>query len=150
HHRQQGGLAHAGAGEDAQALPGAARREQVERTHAEVDPRAEIAAAMGFDRRRLDRVADAAARQGWPAVQRSPEGVETATEPARARLDARLIARDDHAGADPDAVEPVERQKMHAVGIDRHHLREQRPCRASTLAWVVSRLFDPAGIAQTE
>ena len=46
-HRQQRRLADARAGEDAHPLAVAAGREQVERAHAEGQPRAQAAAALG-------------------------------------------------------------------------------------------------------
>jgi hypothetical protein len=124
-HREQGRLAHAGAGEDAHALALAARREQVEGAHAQIQPPAQVAAAMGRDRRRLDPVGHRPAWQGRPAIQRPCEGVQHATAPCFGRANPVLIARHADPRADADAVDAVERQQMHPGLVDRHNFGEQ-------------------------
>ena len=124
-HREQGRLADPGAGEDPHALALTARREQVEGAHPQIQPRAQVAPAMGLDRRRLQPVGRRSERQGLPAIERSPEGIEHAAEPRLARADALLITRNDDARADANPVEAIERQEMHPRLVDRQHLGEQ-------------------------
>jgi hypothetical protein len=77
-HREQGGLADPGAGEDAHALAFPTRREQIEGAHSQIQPWAQVAPAVSLDRRRLQPVRPGARRQGPPAIQWSPEGVDDA------------------------------------------------------------------------
>jgi hypothetical protein len=95
---------------DAHTLALPARREQIEGAHAQIQARAQVAAAMSLGRRRLQPVRLGSLREGLAAIQRSPEGIEHAPQPGLARANAVLIGGDDRARADTNAVEPVERQ----------------------------------------
>jgi hypothetical protein len=85
------------------------------------------------------------------AIQWSAERIDHAAQPGLARANAVLIGREDHAPADANAVEAVERQQMCAGLVDRHDFREQWLASvAFALASVVLLLLDPAGFAQAD
>ena len=94
-HAQQGGLADARAGEDAQALAAAARHERVERAHAERDALVDARAHERVGRGGLRGArADAAVRaERAEPVERAAEPVQRAAEQRVGDLDAERAAR---------------------------------------------------------
>ena len=90
---------------------------------------------MRLDRRRLQPVRLGPLRQGLAAIQGRAEGIDHASQPGLARANAVLIGREDHARADANAVEAVERQQVRASLVDRHDFREQ---------WLASLALAPA------
>ena len=80
-HGQEGGLADAGAGEEAETLALAAGGEAVEGAHAEVDARAEAGAQGGVGRGDTGRAAGWTAEQRPLVVDRHAEGIDDTAEP---------------------------------------------------------------------
>ena len=116
-HGEQGGLADAGAGEQAEALALAAGGEAIERANAEIEPRSQPRAGGGFrrgDAHRARASRRAAGRRGRPAA--GPAG----RAPGRARRRTRQSRHParclDGRAARTQAIERVERHGLRQVG----------------------------------
>jgi len=125
-HREHGGFADARAGEDADALPGTERREQIDHAHARADMRADAGAMHG--RRRFGEGEDAPLTQGKGAaiVNGLAQRIKDAPAPARMRMQRdRLHAM--HLGTEPGIDRALERLDRGPARINAHHLADLGP-----------------------
>ena len=134
-HREQGGLADAGAGEQAEALALAAGGEAVERANAEIEPRSQPRAGGGLRRGNAQRARSVApsGRAPCPSSGR-PSG--SSTRPSQASATAKPppgFAGADGRAARAEAIERVEWHGLRQVGAKPDDLgRTVRPSRASS------------------
>ena len=124
---QQGRLADAGAGKQAQPLTLAAGGEQIERTHAKVDSRSEPGA---LGRRRgggANQAADRTWRQSTAAVQRVAKRVDHPAEPGVGDGEAAAMAEHDGLAARAKAVRRRKGQRLRSTTAKVDDLRQDLP-----------------------
>ncbi len=137
-HAEQRRFADAGAGEDADALPGAQRREQVDDLDARFHGRAHALAPHRRRRLALGRDRARALREGSAAVDGLAQRIDRAALPGDMRVE-RDEAAPPRRGAEPHPQRCLERLDGDAAGIDPHHLAQLR----SPLRLQVHALAEP-------
>ena len=116
-HGEQGGLADAGAREQAEPLALAAGGEAIQRAHAEVEPRPQPRTDGGFRRGNAQRALRRPGWQGAVPVQWPPQRVEHPAKPGVGhRKAATLVVGLDRRAARAQAIERVEWHRLHHVG----------------------------------
>ena len=125
HHAQQGGLAHAGAGEQAQALAAADGEQRVDRAHAGVQRSVDRLARHRVDRLGLERGLFAAVQRAG-AVQRQAVGADHAAEQARAHRQAATARARAHPRIRQHAMHVADRHQQQALVGEADHLGIER------------------------
>ncbi len=137
-HRQQGGLADAGAGEQAEPLAAPAGREAVERPHADIEPWPEPRAKCRIRRRDPHPAGLWSWRQRPLSVQGTAERIENAAEPGIRHGQGATLVEGDRATRvrlaaqtrDAARSEPVESRIGHGLGdalVETDHFRRNLP-----------------------
>ena len=121
---EQGGFADAGAGEQAEPLALAAGGEQVERAHAEIQPRAQPGALRRRGRLGAHRPPDRAGRQAAAAVQRTAERIDHPAEPGVGDGEAAAMAEHHGLAAGAQPVGRRERQCLCQAAAKPDDLRQ--------------------------
>ncbi len=124
-HAEQAALAHAAAGEKAQALAAAAGGERVHHAHAGLQRLADAGALGGIRNLAHDALARGARGDGPEIVERPAERVEDAAEHLGA--DGHLVrpAGGAHRGSDGDAFELLPRHEADAAVAEADHLGQR-------------------------
>jgi hypothetical protein len=125
-HRQQAGLADAGAGVDAETLPPAARQEGIERPDTEIELALHALAGMRRRRRGAQRIAQRTQRQRPEIVRRFAQRADDPAEPAFARIDGIVVAADFRPAARTDAGDGAVRHQQAPPGAEADDLGQRR------------------------
>jgi hypothetical protein len=125
-HGEEGRLADARSGEDADALAGAERREQVEGPHPGAQGRAHPGPAEGRRRVGVEGSGALARAEGAGTVDRAPEGVDDPALPARVGAQLRRPEAVGE-GADPGLDPALVGLERRALGVDADDLADLHP-----------------------